>query len=65
MNPNADVVLGVECALPADFQPFPCTQITQTPVPVHAGRQLRLVAGGSASDMMNHLRWALPLRTRY
>lgn len=65
MNPNADVVLGVECALPEDFQPFPSMQITQSPVPAHASRQLRLVAGNSAAGILNHLRWALPVRTRY
>lgn len=65
MKPNCEVVLGVECALPADFQPFPSAQITQTLVPMRAGRQLRLIAGGSASSILNHLRWALPVRTRY
>ena len=65
MNPNADEVLGVECALPADFQPFPSTQITQSPVPGHTSRQLRLDAGCSSPGILNHLRWVLPVRTRY
>ena len=65
MNPISDVVLGVECALPEGFQPFPSTQATQAPVPTRASRQLRLVAGSSPSGLLGHLHWALPLRTRY